>query len=326
MDDRPTHPQLHVIAGKGPIGSTTADLLVAAGHRVRVLSRSGGTSADAVEHVTVDVSDAAAVRRATAGADVLYNCLNPEYHRWATDWPPMAASLLDAAESAGSVYVIMGNLYGYGPVDGPLTEDLPLAATGTKGRVRVRMWTDALARHRAGRVRVTEARASDFFGPRVVDGGHLAERVVPRLLAGRHPQVIGDPSQPHSWTYVPDVARTLVRLGSDERAWGRAWHVPTLPARTMQEMVDDLCDTADVPRVGITTVPWPLVRAMGLAVPFMRELKETRHQFVKPFVLDSSDATRTFGEGPTPLADQLSATVAWWRERLGAPAAAAVAA
>jgi nucleoside-diphosphate-sugar epimerase len=321
MTDQPTAtpsaptPQLHVIAGKGPVGSTTADVLVAAGHRVRVLSRSGGPSTDAVEHVAVDVTDADAVRRATRGADVLYNCLNPEYHRWATDWPPMASALLDAAEAGDAVYVIMGNLYGYGPVDGPLTEDLPLAATGTKGRVRAAMWDDALARHRAGRVRVTEARASDFWGPRVTDGGYLGERAVPRLLAGKRVQMIGDPTQPHSWTYIPDVARALVRLGTDERAWGRPWHVPTAPARSVEQMVELLCDTADVRHVAVSTVPWPVVRAMGLVVPFMRELRETRYQFTRPFVLDSSAFTRTFGDRATPTGAAAVVTLDWWRDR-----------
>jgi glycine/D-amino acid oxidase-like deaminating enzyme len=32
---------LHVIVGKGPVGSTTAEELLARGHSVRVLSRSG---------------------------------------------------------------------------------------------------------------------------------------------------------------------------------------------------------------------------------------------------------------------------------------------
>ena len=31
---------LHVVVGKGPVGMTTADSLVARGHQVRVLSRS----------------------------------------------------------------------------------------------------------------------------------------------------------------------------------------------------------------------------------------------------------------------------------------------
>ena len=148
-------------------------------------------------------------------------------------------------------------------------------------------------------------------------GGYLGERAVPRLLAGKKPQAIGDPSQPHSWTYIPDVARTLVTLGTDERAWGRAWNVPTAPARSVREMVTAMCDVAGVPDVGVTTMPWPMVRAMGLFVPFMRELKETRYQFVRPFLLDSSAFTATFGQRPTPVDDGLAATVAWWREHLG---------
>ena len=82
---------LHVIVGKGPVGTTTAEELVARGHAVRVLSRSGGTSTDAVEHRQVDAADATALTAAAAGADVLYNAVNPAYDRWATDWPPVAS-------------------------------------------------------------------------------------------------------------------------------------------------------------------------------------------------------------------------------------------
>jgi nucleoside-diphosphate-sugar epimerase len=313
--------QLHVVAGKGPVGSSTADLLAAAGHRVRVLSRSGGPSVASrdrrgpIEHVAVDASDRDAVLAATEGADVVYNCLNPEYHRWATDWPPMATALLDAAEAHDAVLVTMSNLYGYGPVDRPLTEDLPLAARGTKGRVRARMWEQALQRHRDGRVRVTEARASDFWGPGVTDGGYLGERAVPRILAGRKVQVIGSPDQPHTWTYIPDVARTLVVLGSDERAWGRAWHVPSPAPMTIRRMVGALCAAAGVTDVGVSTLPWTIVLAGGVVVPFLRELRETRHQWDRPFVMDSSGAADTFGLEPTPTEAAAAATVAWWRAR-----------
>jgi nucleoside-diphosphate-sugar epimerase len=156
---------LHVIVGKGPVGSTTAEELVRRGHEVRVLSRSGGTSTAEVEHRQVDAADAEAVASATRGAAALYNAVNPAYHCWATDWPPVAAALLTAAERTGAVLVTMSNLYGYGRPSGPMTPETPLAATDGKGRVRIRMWADALAAHEAGRVRVTEARAADFVGP-----------------------------------------------------------------------------------------------------------------------------------------------------------------
>src|SRR3954454_24879618 len=144
---------LHVIVGKGSVGATTADLLVARGHEVRVLSRSGGRSADGVEHRQGDAADAGALVTAAPGAAALYNAVNPQYHRWATDWPPVAPALLAAAEETGAVLVTMGNLYGYGRPDGPMTPESPLAATDTKGRIRARMWADMLAAHEGGRGR-----------------------------------------------------------------------------------------------------------------------------------------------------------------------------
>ena len=307
---------LHVVLGKGPVGSTLTDRLVAAGHEVRVLSRSGGTDPrPEVEHRALDAGDATALRAAASGAAVLYNCANPAYHRWTTDWPPVAAALLGAAEATGAVLVVMSNLYGYGEVDRPMTEDLPLATTGTKGRVRATMYEQALARHRAGALRTVEARASDFVGPRVTDGGHLGARVVPRLLRGRSVSCLGDPDVPHSWTAVPDVAAALELLGADERAWGRAWHVPTAPAVSFRQAVQGLCAAAGVDPVTVRRLPHLALRAAGLLSPTVRELEETRHQFVRPFVLDSSAFTATFGVQPTPLEATWADTVAWWRDR-----------
>ncbi len=308
---------LHVILGKGAVGTATAETLVAAGHDVRVLSRSGGTSTDSVEHVALDATDAKALTAATQGAAALYNCANPEYHRWATDWPPIADALLVAAEATGAGLVTMGNLYGYGPVSAPMTEDTPLAATGTKGRVRIRMWTDALALHEAGRIRATEARASDFVGPGVTESSMFGERVMPRLLRGRSVTLIGALDEPHSWTSIPDVGRALAVLGTDDRSWGQAWHVPTAPPVSQRELVGGLCDAADIDTVGVHHLPWPIIRAAGVAVPMLRELQETRHQFDSPFVIDSTRFTDTFGIRPTSLGDTAIDTVDWWRERLG---------
>src|SRR3712207_252221 len=114
---------LHVIVGRGAVGTTTAELLAARGHRVRVLSRSGGTSTDTVEHRRVDATDARALTEAATGAAALYNAVNPEYPRWSTDWPPVAAALLTAAERTGAVLVTMANLYVYGRPAGPMTPE-----------------------------------------------------------------------------------------------------------------------------------------------------------------------------------------------------------
>ena len=298
----------HVIVGAGPVGSTTAMLLAEAGESVSLVSRSGsGPNHPEIEKVAADAADRATMLRLSVGASAIYNCANPAYHRWPTDWPPIASSLLQAAEECGAVLVTMSNLYGYGPVDHPMKEDDELAASSVKGRVRVRMWQEAKAAHDAGQVRVSEARASDFFG--LGETASHFGRMIPRVLAGKTVRVIGSPDTPHSWTYVPDVARTLVTLAGDERAWGRPWHVPTNPPLSQREAAAALADLADVPAPQVRGIPGWVIRAAGVASPLLRELREVAYQFERPFVLASSAITQTFGLEPTPMREALRKTL-----------------
>jgi nucleoside-diphosphate-sugar epimerase len=295
---------LHVIVGAGPIGSSTARLLADDGHTVRVVTRSGsGPEHERIERITADATDPDRLSEICAGATALFNCANPPYHRWRTDWPPLATALLRAAERSGAVLVTMSNLYGYGEVSGPMREDLPLAPTTSKGRVRAQMWRDALAAHEAGRVRATEARASDFIGV----GAHslFNDMVAPAVRSGRRAVVPANFDVPHSLTFTGDVARTLVVLASDERAWGRAWHVPTAPAVTLREAAHRLARLAGAPEPRLRTMPTSVLRLGGLFSPTAREFIEMRYQFDRPFVLDSSAAETTFGLTPTSLDDAL---------------------
>jgi nucleoside-diphosphate-sugar epimerase len=268
--------------------------------------------------VAASAADRDRLTEITKGADALYNCMNPRYHRWQQDWPPVADSLLATAEASGAVLVMLGNLYSYGPVEQPMTEDLPLTSTGVKGRVRAKMWADALAAHQAGRVRVTELRASDYFGPGALDQSYLGDRLVPSLLAGKRVSFLSDPDVPHSWTYLPNVAQALAVAAVDERAWGRAWHVPTGPAVSARAFAERLAALADSPAPRFTEVPRWAFNALGAVAPMMRELRETRYQFDRPYILDSSAFETTFGVTPTPLDMAQKETLAWWRSRLAA--------
>jgi nucleoside-diphosphate-sugar epimerase len=174
------------------------------------------------------------------------------------------------------------------------------------------MWQDAVAAHRSGRLRATEVRGSDYLG-----GGaqsQIGDRVVPRLLSGRTVQVLGGADQPHTWTFVGDVARLLVTVATDERAWGRAWHVPSEPPRTQRQVIADLCRVAGVPQVRVDVLHRPLLRAVGLVSPVVREVREVLYQFEQPFVLDSTAAQRTFALAPTPWDESLAAVVAQYRK------------
>jgi nucleoside-diphosphate-sugar epimerase len=294
----------HVIVGAGPVGSATARHLADAGHSVRVITRSGGgPQHPQVELVAADATDAERLIGLAAGAEAIYNCANPAYHRWPLDWPPIATALLAAAERTGAVLVTMSNVYGYGPVKVAMTEDLPLAATTVKGGVRARMWQEALAAHRAGRVRVTEARGSDFIGAGA--RSILSEVVLPRVRKGQRALAPVDFDVPHSLTYTGDAGRLLATLGTDERAWGRPWHVPTAPPGTLREAAAEYARLAGAAAPRLTRVPAPVIRLIGLASAEIRETIEMRYQFDRPFVLDSTAAQETFGLVPTSRTEAL---------------------
>lgn len=310
----------HLIVGAGTIGAALAVRLASGGNDVAVVSRRGTSPVHpGVRGVAADAASSEAIARLAEGADAIYNCANPRYDRWPRDWPPIASSLLGAAARSGAVLVTLSNLYGYGPVGHAMTETDPLAATSTKGRVRVAMWEAALRAHEAGQVRATEVRASDFFGPTVRSSGMLGERVVPHVLDHRTISLLGDLDAPHSWTFVDDVVAALDVAASDARAWGRAWHVPTAPPLSPREAVQALADAARLEAPHVRRLPWALVRAAGLVSSEIGELHEIAYQFDRPFVVDSSAFTGTFAMRPTPLADSLARTVAWWRAERGFP-------
>ena len=247
---------LHVIAGAGPAATATALRLAGQGQTVRLVSRAGtGPAAAGAEVITADATGTAQLAALAEGAAVLSSCASPPYHRWPQDWPPLATSLLSAAERTGAVLVIMSNLDGYGPAAHPMTEGDPLAAAGPKGKTRAAVWAQALAAHQAGRVRVTEARASDFFGPGGRQQSPAGERPVPRLLAGQPVSVPGDPDTPHRRAYLPGIAGALVTLGADERARGHAWHVPAGPPKTQREIFTELARLAGAPAPGCGPSP-----------------------------------------------------------------------
>jgi nucleoside-diphosphate-sugar epimerase len=293
---------LHVIVGAGAVGSTTARLLVDQGHQVRMISRSGsGPEHASIERVAADASDAEALARLTTGAAALYNTANPLYYQWLTDWPPLAHALRTAAERSGAVLTTAGNLYPYGPMTGPMTEETPLAATHPKLRMRGDIWKADLAAHQAGRIRTTEVRASDY-----IEANSILSFVMAKpLLAGKRAFVPAKLDLPHSFTAIKDVARMLVIAATDERAWGRAWHVPTNDPVTVRQLAQKFTDVAGAPAPKLTALPYPALWAAGLRDPFVKELRTTYYQWSAPYVLDSSLAQETFDIRPTPLAEAL---------------------
>ncbi len=295
---------MRVVVGAGPVGSAVARLLADRGDDVRLVTRTGGgPDHPRIDSVAADATDSAVLRKLAEGAETLFSCGGPAYHRWVTEWPPLGASLIETAAASGAVLLTTGNLYAYGQPTGPMTEGDPDRPNSVKGEVRAKLWADALA---AG-IRTAEVRGSDYLGAGAAS--FFTVGVLPGVLAGKKTPVPADLDAQHSWTYVGDVARTLVAVALDEKAWGRIWHVPTAAPVSIRELATAAAEIAEVPAPRLSTMPGPVLWLGGLFNKQAREIRELQYQFRAPFLLDSTQAQDAFGIQPVPTADALEETI-----------------
>lgn len=306
----------HLIVGAGPVGSTTAVRLADLGHEVTVLSRSGkGPNHPGVALVSGDANDVDTLTRHLDGSGALLNAANPPYHRWPQKWPPLHTSMSTAAERSGSLLVVMDNLYAFGAgATMPMRESSPMRPSGPKGKVRAEMARSLLNDHAAGRLRAAIVRASDFYGPGV-HGSAFGERLVPKVIAGKKVSMLGALDVPHSVSYMPDVATTLVAVISQSKAAGHTWLVPNAPALTQRQMVEAFAEAAGT-KAKVSAVSRTAITLAGIAVPMLRELKETWYQFAEQFTTDSSLTETELGVRPTSIEDGAAQTVSWWRSQV----------
>ena len=156
-------------------------------------------------------------------------------------------------------------------------------------------------------------RSADFFGPGVINST-LGGAFFPGALTGTPALGLGDLTLPHSYTYIRDVARGLVTLGTDDRGDGRVWHLPTNPAvstDTVHEIVEEITGQPLV--VEVMTEP---VAHGPFDAQFMAEYAEMFYQHRIAQNMVSTDFESTFGVHPTPLREALAATLAWYTAAL----------
>lgn len=305
---------LHVIFGTGPVGMAIMEALIQGGYtNIRMINRSGqGNIPSNIEVRAGDATDATFARQSAEGASVVYFALNPRYDQWLDLFPPMQTNVLEAAAGASAKLIVMENLYMYGHTNGkPMTEDTPHNAHTRKGKLRAQMTQQLMEAHQAGRVRVATARASDFFGPRVLESG-MGERVLYPALAGKSASILGNADCPHTYTYMPDIGQALVTLAERDEALGQAWHIPSAQTLTTRQFIEKIYQLiGNEPK--IASAPKLILTLLGLFNPIIREVKEMIYQFEEPFIVDHSKFVRAFGDISTPLDDALRATIDWYK-------------
>ena len=307
-----------VLGATGGIGGEMLRQLLAAGWQVRALTRGATPSprGDGIEWLRGDALSRADVLAAAKGCAVIVHAVNPPgYRNWGQLVLPMLDNTIAAAIAEGATIVLPGTVYNFGPDAFPLlAEDAPQRPLTRKGAIRVELEA-RLERASTQGAKVIIVRAGDFFGPRAGNNWFSQGLVKPGQPV-RSVLYPGAPGVGHQWSYLPDVARTMLQLLA-VRA--------TLPAFARFHMAghwdhDGRQMTAAIVRVvaqatgaapAIRRFPWWLV---ALASPFvapLREMREMRYLWQTPLSMDNARLLAVLGQEPhTPLDEAVRATLA----------------
>jgi len=302
----------HLIVGAGWIGGELARQLVARGDGVTVATRSGTAVAGTIARV-LDASDPVAFCLAAERMQTIFLCTNPPYPDWARRWPPVFAAAIAAASVSGANLVVMGNLYPYGSPTGPMTEHSPQTTTESKGLIRRDGWQRVLDAHDRGEIRAVEVRASDYFGAGVSGTAHLGQGFFGAVLASKTARGVGRPELVHSWSYIPDIAATMIAAAGYTGQWGRLWHVPS-GAHSRTDIAGELNAHYDS-HGSVAGYPVWMLRSLGAVSPLMREVYKSSYQFQVPYVIDSAETERELGVAATAWNEALLTTAESYRRR-----------
>ena len=301
---------LVVLGADGRLGHAVLREAAARGLRAVAVTRSG-TLRRPVEGVAIrgaDGLDRDALNAACAGADAIFNGLNPPYTAWEREALPMARNVVGAARASGALHLFPGNLYPLGDALAPRTlPGAPHEPVERKGRVRAEMEA-MFAAERANGVRTTVLRAGDFFGGSI-PGSWFDLSVAAKVDRGAMTYP-GPTDLPHAWAYLPDLARAFVALA--ERAGDDVPGELLFPghAPTGAELHAAL-ERVTGRRLTLGAVPWPMLCLMGLVRPMMREVAAMRWLWRRPHALDGAALEAAIGPIPhTPLDGALRASLA----------------
>ena len=286
-----------ILGSGGIIANHIANALPAYTSQVRLVSRNPKTVTGNEELVPADLTSAEQVMNAVKGSEVVYLTAGLQYDIkvWQEQWPKLMRNVINACKENGSRLVFFDNVYMYGKVVGPMTEETPFNPCSRKGEVRAEIATMILDEIKKGELTALIARAADFYGPATANS-FLNMMVFENLRKGKSAQLMISKNLKHSFTYTPDAGKATALLGNTLSAFNQTWHLPTdANALTGQQIVELAAQELSI-KPKITVLPRLMIQMAGLFNPIIRESVEMLYQYDSEYIFDSGkfDSAFTF--------------------------------
>lgn len=307
-----------VLGATGGIGGEVARQLLAAGWTVRALHRGGAQATEqlrGIAWVRGDAMNRDDVLAAAQGCAVIVHAVNPPgYRRWGELVLPMVDNTIAAAQAVGATIVLPGTVYNFGPSAFPtLREDSPQEPLTRKGAIRVQMEQRLQAASRQG-CKVIVVRAGDFFGPKPGNSWFSQGLIKPGLPV-KAISMPGAPGVGHQWSYLPDVARTMVALVQRRETlepfavFHMAGHWDA-DGTQMAAAISRAVIKRGGAKPAVRAFPWWLTAMAAPFVPTLWELREMRYLWNVPVGMSNVKLVAILGQEPhTPLDEAVEAAL-----------------
>lgn len=292
---------IHTILGAGgPVSNAVRQELEAQGKQVRLASRRTIATQGATRWIKTDLLVKEEVMEVVKGSDVVYLCAGLRYEKevWAQEWPVLMKNVIEACKQADARLIFFDNVYMYGRVQGPMTENTPNRPSSVKGEIRAKIAESLMQEIKAGRLKGSIARAADFYGSESLNS-FFDFMVLAKFAKKEKAMWMGDPNTLHSFTYVPDAAKAMAILGDLPSSDGQIWHLPTAKPQTGKAFLEMAAKQFHVHNKYMK-VNKLLLKSLGIFMKIMREMVEMYYQYEFDYHFNSDKFEKTFGFVPTP--------------------------
>ena len=299
---------MHTILGAGgPVANALTEELVNHNETIRLVSRKPiATTGKNISWQKADLLNYNEVLEATKGSAVIYLCAGIVYNAeiWQQQWPLIMQNVINASKAANARLIFFDNIYMYGLVKGPITEETPYKPISEKGKVRAKIADQLMAEVKAGKIKASILRAADFYGTDSKNS-FLDMMLLDKYAKKQSALWIGNPKVKHNFTYIPDAGRAMYLLGQDPQSDNQVWHAPTAAPLTGTEFINMAANIYQA-KPKFMRVTKFMLWIFGLFNKVVADTVEMYYQYNHDYNFNSDKFEKAFNFKPTSYQDGIS--------------------
>jgi nucleoside-diphosphate-sugar epimerase len=307
--DNQNKKKMHTILGAGgAVANALTRELINQNETIRLVSRKPVNNAG--KNITwrkADLLNYNELLAAAKGSTVIYLTAGLVYDKniWKAQWPVIMQNAINVAKETGARLIFFDNVYMYGLVNGPMTEDTPYNPCSAKGEVRAEIATKLIDEAKAGNINASIARAADFYGTENLNS-FFDLMVLDKFAKKQKVQWLGKPDKLHSFSYIPDMGRGMYLLGQNPGSDNQIWHMPTARALPGKQFIETAAGIYGVEPKYFAINKF-FLWSYGLFNKVVMDTVEMFYQYNHDYIFDSSKFEKAFNFKPAGYVDGIGA-------------------